>query len=319
MFVVLLSFLLAYSVSARPPTLGSLQARAQVLSPPNTALKQSSLSSTSGPLGPPEFIVTFEPLGTPLGRDECFGMAIVMLSHFASMPSSHDQGPISASWSDSQNFPGIWISVASLHPRPSLWRDSVLWGMARAMDQMVRENRFRAGKFKLYWLGRSVGSLHIDSRRTVQSGGDYAGANFTATGTEVRNTTGTSIDVNNLSWNFESTGQDLTEVHACMGAIGALIKAAQMGRYNKIQFFEGSFPGYKATYVFFASYWPTVIDRAMILDSIAAAAVVMIKQRNFRELKIKVILNQQEVAQGTVAHLDNPGLTAGDSSNVTIS
>ena len=319
MYVLLVNFLLACSISASPLIYDGVQPRAQALSVPNAILAQSNLPAPSLPWGPPDFEVHVGP--TPrrqdLQQEACFMTAVQMVSELAAGDFGERLPEPRQFWRLPQ-YPRMAIIISKTGNLQNLRRKYVLWGMARAMNQFIKNDRFEAAVFELFWRGLSVGSIlfvggipGLDTEPTL--------GNLTGNMTETTNATATSVTADNLSWDFRPFGDQLGLQSIGMGAIGALIQAAEHTAHN-FDHFVGSFLGYRAIWVFNVSARPTPFSKSMLTASINAAVRYAVGHQDYRENRFGISLNGVEIARGALAVIPAPpGLSAGVGPNLTTS
>lgn len=319
MYVLLLSSMLACSISASPLIYDGVQPRAQAPSVPNAILAQSNLSSSSPPWGPPEFEVNFDlpPRRQNLQQEACFMNAVQMVSELAAGDFEEHLPEPRQFWRLPQ-YPRMAISVAKAENMQNLRRKFVLWGMARAMNQFITNGRFEAAIFELVWRGVNVGSIlflggtpGLDTEPTL--------GNVTGNMTETTNATSTSVTLDNLTWDFELFGDQLGLQSISMGAIGALIEAAEHTAHN-FDHFVGSFGPDSAIWVFIASARPTSFSKSLLVASINAAVRYAVRHQDYRQNRFGIKLDGVEIARGaTDLFPAPPGLSAGVGTNLTTS
>lgn len=300
MSLVLLSVLLALSVSASPTPLGNLQSRAQAPSLPIHILTQGNLSAyPSEPWGPPEFSVDFASMHVPINKEAFFMIAISMVRELAVLDwnSRLPQGRVEFTL---HRYPDLAISVKSLQIGNPLQRKYVLWGMARAMNQMIQARHLLSSIFQLKWRGQVLGSIFVIQKR-AQVDADYTVTNMTETAKEPKDVPAVSVGAGVVSWDFEYTRKELIMNDVVMGAIGAMVQAAELPNQN-LNEFVGSFPQYNAFYLFTVSYSvePSAFNKTILIRSIKATVEHMILiEHAYREVRVGVKLNNQIIARGS--------------------
>jgi len=290
-FLLFVGSLLASSVSTSPMPVDALSVRA-----PN-------ISATDAPWGPGDFNIIVAGQGqNPLARKACYVSAVSMLAMQASQD-FHDQlrWPWTA-FTDAR-YPDLTILVAGAHASDRIPRRYVLWGMARLMNHLVSGNDFRDSFFLLRFQGSVVGSIYIGPppQRVAQSGtADKPLVVLEQSVVDQTNdTTATSISADVLSWRYQFYGRPLTMPDIFMGAIGALIEAAQPASDEKLQSFTGFFQPYMAIYHWVSTRTgPSSFTYGMLIRSIEASAMYAFDQMDFHQLRVRVFNGSQEIGGG---------------------
>jgi len=195
-------------------------------------------------------------------------------------------------------YPDLIILVAGADRSDCIPRRYLLWGMARLMNHLVSGDDFRDSFFVLRFQGSLVGNIYIGP--PPQQAADTAPIALEPSIIDQANdTTATSISVDTLSFHFQFYGRSLTMSDVFMGAIGALIEAAQPASDEKLRSFIGFFQPYMAVYHWFGSpAGPSSVTYSMLIRLIEASAMFALEQMDFHQLRVLVTNGTREVGGG---------------------
>jgi len=192
----------------------------------------------------------------------------------------------------------------------------VLWAIARLWQDMVRTNDFRTSITDLKWQGAKVGTMSIINYRLEQP------ATIATDATSLPATDPATPQNAWIGFQYRSHGSLLPTADVYMGAIGALIQAAEYtsGRPGNIDRFEGGFPPYQAAYFFESYVSPSKLSRLGLVASIMAATIYASEKQDWRELELNTTLDGEVVARGGYRRSwQVGGLGAGDGGGVSSS
>jgi len=174
--------------------------------------------------------------------------------------------------------------------------------MARLMNHLVSGNDFRDSFFVLRFQGSLVGNIYIGppaQEPALKTLGNAPIALKPSVIDQANNTTATSVSADALSFHFQFYGRSLTMSDVFMGAIGALIEAAQPASYEKLRSFMGFFQPYMAVYRWYSSpAGPSSFTYSMLIKAIEASAMFALEQMDFHQLRVLVTNGTREIGGG---------------------
>lgn len=286
--LLLVGSLLASFVSTSPTPVDALSLRA-----PN-------ISATDLPWGPNDFSIIIAGQGpNPLARKACYVSAVSMLAAQAAQDFHGRLRSPRVAFTQAQ-YPDLIILVAGADRSHCIPRRYLLWGMARLMNHLVPGNDFRDFFFVLKFQGSLVGNIYIGPPpQRVGTGNEALIALEPSIIDQANDTTATLISVDALSFHFQFYGRSLTMSDVFMGAIGALIEAAQPASDEKLRSFIGFFQPYMAVYHWFSSpAGPSSFTYSMLIRLIEASAMFALEQMDFHQLRVLVTNGTREVGGG---------------------
>jgi hypothetical protein len=221
------------------------------------------------------------------------------------------------SWYET-SAPRLTIAVASTGHNLRLPLRYVLWAIARLWQDMVRTNDFRTSVTDVKWQGAKVGTMSIINYRLEQPG------TIPTNATSLPTTDPAAPQNAWIGFQYRSHGSLLPTADVYMGAIGALIQAAELTSARppgqNIDRFEGGFPTYLATYSFESYVTPSRLSRLGLVASIVAATIYASEKNDWRELELNTTLDGEVVARGGYRRSGQVGgLGAGDGGGVSSS
>ena len=240
------------------------------------------------PMGPDSFEVTLQFGARPFQWASCLMSATHVVANIA-VGGFYRALPAHKTVFQDQRIPHIAITVSSAAPNLRIQRRFVLWGLARIANAMVVERRFFGVTATLYDRGRRIGMIEVeDSTRLPLL------ANFVD---KMSNTSQSSTISSTVSYSFAFYGDLLPMEDVFMGTIGTLNAAAQDRSTVTTDFFIGSFPWYRAFYVW-GQVGPRRMSYELIIGATLAAATHAYEKNDYRELRVVARDGAEVVMEG---------------------
>ncbi|KAL9580337.1 MAG: hypothetical protein Q9212_004561 [Teloschistes hypoglaucus] len=256
-----------------------------VLSTHNAGLVTNPL-----PIGPEEFDVRFffTPRPQFVDRKQIFDFVTNMLAAEA-LKDFHGLLPGKTISFFDPRYPHITIVASSLVYSAGIPRSHLFWGMARILDHMTKTSSFIASDFGFLWKSRPAGGLSITLHPP--------GREDKHTGTTVlvrppgrqQNATATSKTIDLTTFEHSFHGSLLSVEDVCMGAIGALVQAAQLPYHRPEYTFVGGFVPYHAVQSWSSYGGEPVLDREMVVKGVYESTRYAIAHDDFHELHVRIL------------------------------
>ncbi|KAL8659432.1 MAG: hypothetical protein Q9202_007137 [Teloschistes flavicans] len=280
--------------------------------------RNSTLSTDSLPIGPEDFDVRFffTPRPQLVDRKEIFDFLAKMLATEALKNFDGHLPGRTVSFLDPR-YPHITVVANSLVYSEGMPRSYLFWGMARIMDHMVQIDLFIASNFALIWQGRPAGGLSIALRPTGPGDKQRVTTGLPRSLSQQQNTTAASHDEDFTSFEHEYHGSLLTVEDVCMGAIGALVKAAQLPDRPHVYTFVGGFMPYHALQSWSSFGGGPTLDRERVVQGVYESVRFALAHDDFHELKVRILEFGLVFADG--GYIRDPPLTLGLDGHVNTS
>ena len=269
------------------------------------------------PWGPQQFSCEVKSEGlNPLDPRSVYGLALLIATRLA-IGDFEGELPENPATFVNIAFPHIGAAVYRSNPRHPVPRKYVHWGLARAVNNIIRTLDYKDNTYNLFWTEPNraktkIAELYIGPtppRLGAGSGGSQTTASLSshalnsteiapAMGSQGTNDTQVPIDSisNGLAYEYEFHGDDMTIEDVVMGTLGAINQAAEgQHRSGNMDMFVGLFPGYNALCIWSGNPGFTY---SILIQAMRQAAAAAMGANDFRELKVVLRNNGVKIAHG---------------------
>ncbi|KAL8776652.1 MAG: hypothetical protein Q9203_003032 [Teloschistes exilis] len=304
--IFLLGLSLFWLMVAIPSSSNGDQDVKSVLSAHNASLA----TNNPLPIGPAEFDVRFffTPRPQLVDRKQIFDFVTNMLAAEALKDFNGLLPGKTISFFDPR-YPHVTIVANSLVYSPGMPRSHLFWGMARIMDHMTKTSLFIASNFALLWEGRPAGGLSITLHTPDQEDKHTGTTLLLRPPGRQQNATAASDALDFTTFEHKFHGSLLSVEDVCMGAIGALVQAAQLPYRTAEYAFVGGFVPYHAVQSWSSFGGEPVLDREMVVKGVYESTRYAIAHDDFHELNVRILEMGLVFAEG--GYIRYPPLLSG--------
>lgn len=271
--------------------------------PPNAT---DGLLASLDPQGPKDFFITLESQTSPLRRDTVFRSALRVVAQ-QTKEDFHGQLPDATTTIRNPQYPGVIIGIISTEPNLRVQRRYVLWGIARVMHHMIRDNAFLASVYILRWRGANVGLLTFFAETGNQLNASYKEMASSQPGLDLPDlqrkphstavSVGVTTDSNEINYDFHFGDHALRATDVLMGTIGGLIRLAEEPD-RTFQDFTGRFPGYGVITIWQSVVQPSRMTKNVLHVSMLVAVAFALNKNDWHELTGLALLDGMAIARG---------------------
>lgn len=309
-FVLSSALLIIGSVVASPTSYPRVKTLSQELDIISPVVSNTSLGYTRAD-GPGDFdcIVTGR-VDLPIPRKHMYALVMKMLIDIApaDFNSPLDEGFVH--WLGPNH---LAIMVTSVDLDRPMGRRFLMWAITRILYTMNRDPKigFYMTNFEARWKGTKIGTIDVGFTQlpSIQTGGTSTTIGLSTAKKASSNITTLNNNYGSLSTTaLTNQGQVYYGFHprdvlmdldnAAMGITGAIISAAEHTE-STFDIFVGGLKGYTRTRCGFQAVSPpSRLTKTILVSSLVATALWMIKEDDYHAVDVKVYIDVDQIARG---------------------
>ena len=268
----------------------------------NSTTSTAALTVALPPGGPNDLSIVLEAQYGPLEELSCLVSAFRVVSQLA-QENWRGKLPRAVNTFRQRDY-GITIR-ARISDLERVERRWVVWAIARLMDRLVQERRFRAIRVGLYWIGVRVGSLALlASTPSSEAFSNHTNIATTQSVSEQTDNALSPVGHEHVFYVYNFHGTVLEQMSIVMGTIGAIVQAASARDQFFDAFFEGwlktgSHPGYNVVQVYLRQgEGRSRLSKSLLIQSMVVSVNAALRTEDFRALEMGIYTSDALIAKG---------------------
>ena len=257
------------------------------LQPINQETKNASLG-VGVPWGPDDFRIISTHRTRSIRRDAVFMTAVHFLAQQAKLDFNGHLSRPQIAFRDASFSPPFWIVASAPKYDKRVLRCHLFWGIARILDQMIKDGTFNGSIWQLQLRGQEVGSISFiaGSNNELEVQPKLSGP------TPARPITmGSIADLTPISdgagivigWEFLSEQLIMEDIF--MSSIAALILLAQRPAQSTFTVFTALYQGYRCIQVWRSDKQPSTMSKEVLISTVTSAVRYALEKNNWHGLR----------------------------------
>ncbi|KAI4266977.1 MAG: hypothetical protein LQ337_008586 [Flavoplaca oasis] len=248
---------------------------------------QNASLGVAVPWGPDDFRVLVTHRTRSIKREAVFMTAVWFLSEQAKRNFNGRLSRPAIAFRDATFSPPFRIVVSAPKPDQRVLRSHIFWGIARILNQMIKDDAFVGSIWLLQFRGQEVGSI------SFIGGSDHdldAQPKLIGSALARPITTGSTADLTPISdgpsiFYGEFLSEQLIMEDIFMSPIAALILLAEMPAQSIFAVFRALYPGYRCIQVWHSDKLPSTMSKEVLIETITSAVHYALGKNNWHGLR----------------------------------